>query len=138
MLRAIYNFFYRLDKKRDFNDTMHYEYETAPYCGHHYNGHKGKWTHSSYHEGDGGESLLTWFFSIHFPNYDNQPCYVLWFQVPKQRLRDLRRRLSFNMFGTTIHRWDLVLAILKETVKLPLPKWLKTLIFRVVVKIIMR
>ena len=45
---------YRIDKKRDVLE--HYEYETAPYCGHHYSGTKGVLYNSDYHEGDGGES----------------------------------------------------------------------------------
>ena len=45
---------YRIDKKRGVLE--HYEYETAPYCGHHYNGTKGVLYNSDYHEGDGGES----------------------------------------------------------------------------------
>tara|TARA_R110000772_G_scaffold75229_1_gene163369 strand:+ start:98 stop:475 length:378 start_codon:yes stop_codon:yes gene_type:complete len=44
---------YRIDKKRGVLE--HYEYETAPYCGHHYNGTKGVLYSSHYHEGDGGE-----------------------------------------------------------------------------------
>ena len=44
---------YRIDKKRGVLE--HYEYETAPYCGHHYSGTKGVLYSSHYHEGDGGE-----------------------------------------------------------------------------------
>ena len=44
---------YRIDKKRGKLD--HYEGETAPYCGHHYNGTDGVLYSSHYHEGDGGE-----------------------------------------------------------------------------------
>ena len=45
---------YRIDNKRGVLE--HYEYETAPYCGHHYSGTKGVLYNSDYHEGDGGES----------------------------------------------------------------------------------
>ncbi len=45
---------YRIDKKRGV--LKNYEYETAPYCGHHYSGTKGVLYNSDYHEGDGGES----------------------------------------------------------------------------------
>jgi len=44
---------YRIDKKRGVLE--HYEYETAPYCGHHYSGTDGVLYSSHYHEGDGGE-----------------------------------------------------------------------------------
>lgn len=45
---------YRIDKKRGVLE--HYDYETAPYCGHHYNGTKGVLYNAEYHEGEGGES----------------------------------------------------------------------------------
>ena len=45
---------YRIDKKRGVLE--HYEYETAPYCGHHRSGTDGVLYSSSYAEGDGGES----------------------------------------------------------------------------------
>lgn len=41
-----------MDKKNGSVDS--YDYETAPYCGHHYCGHSGKYTNSHYHEGIGG------------------------------------------------------------------------------------
>ena len=44
---------YLIDKMR--GKLKHYEYETAPYCGHHYNGTDGVLYSSHYHEGDGGE-----------------------------------------------------------------------------------
>lgn len=55
--KLIYNFFYWLDVK--FGYVEDYSYETAPYCGHHFNGHKGKFTESSFHEGMGGCNLKT-------------------------------------------------------------------------------
>lgn len=45
---------YRIDKKRGV--LKNYEYETAPYCGHHRSGTDGVLYSSSYAEGDGGES----------------------------------------------------------------------------------
>lgn len=33
-----------------------YDYETAPFCGHHFSGHEGRFSESSYREGDGGSS----------------------------------------------------------------------------------
>lgn len=44
-----YSLFLWLDRK--YIET--YGYETAPYCGHYYNGHTGKYTRADYHEGDG-------------------------------------------------------------------------------------
>ena len=50
--RAIYDFLYYLDEKM--NTIEEYSYETAPYCGHHFDGHRGRYTSSDYHEGMGG------------------------------------------------------------------------------------
>ena len=36
----------------DYGDS--YEYETAPYCGHHHTGFSNKYIEADYHEGDGG------------------------------------------------------------------------------------
>ena len=44
---------YRIDEKR--GKLNHYEGETAPYCGHHYNGTDGVLYSAYYREGDGGE-----------------------------------------------------------------------------------
>lgn len=57
LAKLIYNLFYWIDVK--FNLIEEYDYETAPYCGHHFNGHKGKFTHSDFHEGMGGMGLNT-------------------------------------------------------------------------------
>jgi hypothetical protein len=43
----VYDLLYRFDNVEE------YDYETAPYCGHHYSGHQGKRTMSAYHEGMG-------------------------------------------------------------------------------------
>ena len=65
ILRSIYNLFYYADNKLGYIKS--YDYETAPYCGHHYNGHKGKFTASGYHEGDGIAYciFLYWVISKH-------------------------------------------------------------------------
>jgi hypothetical protein len=52
MARAIYDLLYYLDDKT--GKISEYGYETAPYCGHHFSGHKGRFTSSDYHEGMGG------------------------------------------------------------------------------------
>ena len=46
-----------------------YDYETAPYCGHHFNGSKGKFSSSDYHEGMGGASFDFYFLT---GNYDDE------------------------------------------------------------------
>ena len=57
MKKRLFNFIIdacrSIDKKRGKLD--HYEYETAPYCGHHYSGAKGVLYRAEYHEGEGCE-----------------------------------------------------------------------------------
>ena len=48
---SFYNMLCWMDEKNGSVDS--YDYETAPYCGHHYCGHSGKHTKSDYHEGMG-------------------------------------------------------------------------------------
>jgi hypothetical protein len=50
-----------IDKKT--GKHSEYSYETAPYCGHHFSGHKGFFTNSQYNEGIGGCNA-TLFFGI--------------------------------------------------------------------------
>lgn len=45
--KSIYNILYKMD------DVNKFSYETAPYCGHHHEGHTGKRTRSHYNEGMG-------------------------------------------------------------------------------------
>lgn len=51
LARSLYAILYWMDRK--FYSIKDYSYETAPYCGHHFSGHKGHFTNSRYHEGDG-------------------------------------------------------------------------------------
>jgi hypothetical protein len=63
LAKFIYSLLYFIDSK--LQKLSDYSYETAPYCGHHYNGHKGYFTQSSYHEGMGGCSasfLCFWVY----------------------------------------------------------------------------
>lgn len=60
--RAIYNALYAIDTK--LGKVKPYDYEDAPYCGHHKSGHKGKLTESSYHEGEGGGFHSNYLFSV--------------------------------------------------------------------------
>lgn len=67
MLQSILSFIYgiaeSIDKK--FGWYRDYNYETAPYCGHHYSGHDGKLTSSDYHEGEGGKDLSCKLFGMY-------------------------------------------------------------------------
>ena len=56
LFKRMYALGYYLDAKLGY--LKEYDYETAPYCGHHYNGHRGKFTASGYHEGDGEKYCL--------------------------------------------------------------------------------
>jgi hypothetical protein len=63
LAKFIYSLLYFIDSK--LQKLSDYSYETAPYCGHHYNGHKGYFSQSSYHEGMGGCSasfLCFWVY----------------------------------------------------------------------------
>ena len=94
LAKLIYRLFYWIDVK--LKSIEEYDYETAPYCGHHYNGHKGKFTHSDYYEGDGGWGLNTKnpFFKIGGDTYEgwnwSPPC--------------LRTRQYMDYKGETIGR----------------------------------
>lgn len=69
----MYGLLYRIDVK--FGWAKHYSYETAPFCGHHFNGHKGKLTSSQYHEGMGAAETRSLFgFSI--INHSDEGCFV--------------------------------------------------------------
>lgn len=57
------NLAYFIDKK--LSKLNKYDYETAPYCGYHYNGVEGYFYNSSYHEGEGGESARFLGFEFH-------------------------------------------------------------------------
>jgi len=77
LAKLIYRLFFYLDGKLGYVER--YDYETAPYCGHHYNGHNGKFTSSSYHEGDGGAKLnfKNPFLKIYYENFEgNEYCWV--------------------------------------------------------------
>lgn len=62
ILKSIYNLGYYLDKKLGYLNT--YRGESAPYCGHSYNGHNGKFTGSAYAEGDGVKWAIIFFWVI--------------------------------------------------------------------------
>jgi hypothetical protein len=52
-MRTTFEFLYRKLQTK----SERWSYETAPYCGHHYSGHRGLFTYSSYHEGDGYKTI---------------------------------------------------------------------------------
>ena len=69
---VIYDLCYWIDQKRGKIDP--YSYETAPYCGHHYSGHKGWLTWSDYHESEGDCSAK--FLGIVFCITTWSECYI--------------------------------------------------------------
>jgi len=85
LLRTIYNLFYYLDNRLGYIKS--YDYETAPYCGHHYNGHRGKFTASGYHEGDGEKYciFLFWVIAKHTEYKD-------WYMFTKKRFNKYSKR----------------------------------------------
>lgn len=84
LLRSLYNLFYYLDNRLDYIKS--YDYETAPYCGHHYNGHKGRFTASDYHEGDGEKYCIFLFWVIAKHTEDNN-----WYMQRKKRFKKYYR-----------------------------------------------
>jgi hypothetical protein len=53
LINLVIDMCYRIDEKR--GNLTHYQYETAPYCGHHYSGSNGVLYNADYHEGEGEE-----------------------------------------------------------------------------------
>ena len=85
ILQSIYNLAYYLDDKLDYIKT--YDYETAPYCGHHYNGHRGKFTASGYHEGD-GECYCKFLFWVIAKHTEDKT----WYMQTKKRFNKYYKR----------------------------------------------
>lgn len=85
ILQSIYNLFYYLDNRLDYIKS--YDYETAPYCGHHYDGHKGRFTASDYHEGDGEKYciFLFWVIAKHTEE-------TAWYMQSKKRFNKYYKR----------------------------------------------
>lgn len=67
----LYRLCYSFDKAH--GRIEEYEYETAPYCGHHHSGHNGYFTSSHYHEGDGGmvANIPVWKWFTLVSSYNN-------------------------------------------------------------------
>jgi hypothetical protein len=72
--KLIYLFFIWLDRKT--GNYEGYSGETAPYCGHAYDGHKGYFTQSHFHESDGGGETKGCFdryiLGVWYSNVDGQ------------------------------------------------------------------
>ena len=85
LLKSIYQLFHCLDNKLGLIES--YDYETAPYCGHHYNGHKGKFTASSYHEGD-GEKYCIFLRWVIVKNTEEKT----WYMLTKKRFNKYYKR----------------------------------------------
>lgn len=52
-MKPLFEFLYRKLQTK----AQRWSYETAPYCGHHYSGHRGLFTYSDYHEGEGNRCI---------------------------------------------------------------------------------
>ena len=85
LLRSLYNLFYYLDNRLDY--IKNYDYETAPYCGHHYDGHKGRFTASDYHEGDGEKYCIFLFWVIAKHTEEKN-----WYMFTKKRFNKYYKR----------------------------------------------
>jgi hypothetical protein len=85
ILQLIYNLFYYIDNRLDYIKS--YDYETAPYCGHHYDGHKGRFTASDYHEGD-GEKYCIFLFCVIAKHTEEKD----WYIVTKKRVNKYYKR----------------------------------------------
>jgi len=97
----VYSFFLFLDKKTgSYND---YQGEDAPYCGHAYSGHSGRFTSGSYREGDGGEytEICKWLFlagyeNIEFSSTDIR-CYFINFFPIRYQVKRFFKSITFGM-----------------------------------------
>jgi len=85
ILGSIYSLCYYADNKLGYIKS--YDYETAPYCGHHYDGHKGKFTASDYHEGDGEKYCIFLFWVIAQSTEDKN-----WYIVTKKKFNKYYKR----------------------------------------------
>lgn len=89
----VFKFFYNMEGE-DRRDA--YEYETAPYCGHHFSGWDGEYTTARYHEGMGGAhtNKYTWLFLAH--SHSEEGYSIELFSAPRQEIR--KRRLLWKRF----------------------------------------
>ena len=67
-IRHIIHLAYKIDQFR--GKIEHYDYESAPYCGHHYSGAEGNLYKASYSEMGGAEIVRFWGFE--FENHDGE------------------------------------------------------------------
>ena len=69
IIQKIINLGYKLDNMRGKLST--YDYETAPYCGHHHNGTKGSLYNAGYYEGEGSERVKFLGFTFKSSTYED-------------------------------------------------------------------
>ena len=71
-LLSIWNFLIRLD------EGEHFDYETAPYCGHHHCGFENKYLKTHFHEGDGGgvTKFSIFGYKLYYDNIDGMTYYI--------------------------------------------------------------
>jgi len=100
LIRLIVDACKYIDDKRDKLD--HYEYETAPYCGHHYQGTNGVVYNASYHEGEGYEEAK--FLGFVFGIDTDGDCWWSWkfrYKIVKDLYIDGKKEAS-NLAWTNI------------------------------------
>ena len=90
-MTKFWQFIYDWLTAQKFNYTEPYSYETAPYCGHHYSGHSGKYTMERLHEGYGGYGIIFWLFEISFSTEEDGFWWYL-FPVTRKKLKEWKRR----------------------------------------------
>ena len=89
-----------IDYKRGKLD--HYEYETVPYCGHHYKGTNGVLYKAYYHEGEGYEQVK--FLGFTFAIDTDDECWWRWtcrYKIVKDLYADGNRECT-NIAWTNI------------------------------------
>lgn len=105
--QLLYNLGYWLDTQ--INVIEEWDYESAPYCGHYHNGHRGYFTESTYHEGDGGQSVFVLLLGFHLFS-DGE---VFWTCPIAQRFKEA----YIERFGVNVDRSEKQIILTDETSK---------------------
>jgi len=125
IIKMIINTAHKIDLKN--GNLRTYDYETAPYCGHHYNGATGKYYFSDYFEGYGAEWANFYGFIFIYANEDKE--YICRYKFPyKLELRlfwNGDKILSCSIFdlkrvGNFIKIWWLLFRIKRQALQINL------------------
>lgn len=81
--KAVYSALLFLDHK--IGKYKGHSYETAPYCGHHYSGHKGFFTNSQYHEGIGGCNATLFFGLVEIYKNSEEYEWNIWINLKTRK-----------------------------------------------------